>query len=38
MQTLQAHQMAHEAQEDLAMNESTTDLRIVPLPQGQEMS
>ena len=31
MQTLQAHQMAHEAEEYPAMSESTTDIRIVPL-------
>lgn len=37
MQTLQAHQMAHEAEEYPAMSESTTDIRIVPLPQGQDV-
>jgi hypothetical protein len=29
--------MAHEAEEDPAMNESTTDIRIVPLPKGQDV-
>jgi putative transposase len=29
--------MAHEAQEYPAMSESTTDIRIVPLPQGQDV-
>jgi putative transposase len=29
--------LAHEAEEDPAMNESTTDLRIVPLPKGQDI-
>jgi transposase-like protein len=29
--------MAHEAQEDPAMSESTTDIRIVPLPTGQDI-
>src|SRR5512143_2491260 len=37
MQTLQAHQMAYEAEAYPAMNESTTDIRIVPLPQGQDV-
>src|SRR5512144_474524 len=37
MQTLQAHQMAYAAEEYPAMNESTTDIRIVPLPQGQDV-
>src|SRR5512144_1071076 len=37
MQTLQAHQMAHEAEEYPAMSESTTDIRIVPLPTGQDV-
>jgi hypothetical protein len=36
MQLLQAHRLAHEAEEYPAMNESTTDIRIVPLPTGQE--
>jgi hypothetical protein len=29
--------MAHEAEEYPAMSESTTDIRIVPLPQGQDV-
>jgi putative transposase len=29
--------MAHEAEEYPAMNESTTDIRIVPLPTGQDV-
>jgi transposase-like protein len=29
--------LAHEAEEDPAMNESTTDIRIVPLPTGQDV-
>jgi putative transposase len=29
--------MAHEAEEDPAMSESTTDIRIVPLPTGQDV-
>src|SRR3954470_4869580 len=37
MQTLQAHQMAHEAEEYPAMQQSTTDIRIVPLPEGQDV-
>ncbi len=37
MQPLRARQMAHEAEEYPAMNESTTDLRIVPLPKGQDV-
>jgi putative transposase len=37
MQTLQAHQLAHEAEEYPAMSESTTDIRIVPLPHGQDV-
>jgi putative transposase len=28
--------MAHEAEEYPAMNESTTDIRIAPLPNGQD--
>jgi hypothetical protein len=28
--------MAHEAEEYPAMSESTTDIRIVPLPKGQD--
>src|SRR5512135_1318598 len=37
MQPLRAHQMAHEAEEYPAMTESTTDIRIVPLPDGQDV-
>src|SRR5512143_446783 len=37
MQPLRPHQMAYEAEEDPAMNESTTDIRIVPLPEGQDV-
>jgi putative transposase len=37
MQPLRAHQMAHEAEEYPAMSESTTDIRIVPLPTGQDV-
>ena len=37
MQPLRAHHMAHEAEEYPAMNESTTDIRIVPLPTGQDV-
>jgi putative transposase len=37
MQPLRAHQLAHEAEEYPAMNESTTDIRIVPLPAGQDV-
>src|SRR3954451_13292271 len=37
MQPLRAHRMAHEAEEHPAMTESTTDIRIVPLPQGQDV-
>ena len=37
MQPLRAHHMAHEAEEYPAMNESTTDIRIVPLPNGQDV-
>jgi transposase-like protein len=37
MQPLQAHQLAHEAEEYPAMNESTTDIRIAPLPTGQDV-
>jgi hypothetical protein len=29
--------MAHEAEEYPAMSESTTDIRIVPLPSGQDV-
>src|SRR3954468_21447841 len=37
MQPLRAHHMAHGAEEYPAMNESTTDIRIVPLPTGQDV-
>ena len=37
MQRLEAHQMAHEAEEYPAMSQSTTDIRIVPLPQSQDV-
>src|SRR6516165_6121078 len=37
MQPLQAHHLAHEAEEYPAVNESTTDIRIVPLPTGQDV-
>jgi putative transposase len=37
MQLLKSTPMAHEAEEDPAMSESTTDIRIVPLPHGQDV-
>src|SRR3954468_19772758 len=37
MQSLHAHQLAHEAEEYPAMQQSTTDIRIVPLPKGQDV-
>ena len=37
MPPVQAHQPAHEAEEYPAMNESTTDFRIAPLPTGQDV-
>jgi putative transposase len=37
MQPLRAHQSAHEAEEYPAMSESTTDIRIVPLPTSQDV-
>src|SRR6516225_1157501 len=37
MQPLRAHQLAYAAEEYPAMNESTTDIRIVPLPAGQDV-
>src|SRR3982750_1008851 len=37
MQPLRAHLLAHEAEEYPAMQQSTTDIRIVPLPQGQDV-
>src|SRR3954468_11682126 len=37
MQPLRAHLVAHEAEEYPAMQQSTTDIRIVPLPKGQDV-
>jgi putative transposase len=37
MQSLKSSPMAHEAEEYPAVNESTTDIRIVPLPTGQDV-
>jgi hypothetical protein len=37
MQAVRAHQLAHGAEEYPAMNESTTDIRIVPTPTGQDV-
>src|SRR5512142_451975 len=37
MRSLQRTPMAHEAEEYPAMSESTTDIRIVPLPTGQDV-
>ena len=37
MQSLKSSPMAHEAEEYPAMSESTTDIRIVPLPEGQDV-
>src|SRR5438270_1360448 len=37
MQPLRAHHLAHEAEEYPAMSQSTTDIRIVPLPKGQDV-
>ena len=37
MQPLRAHQLAHEAEEYPAMSESIPDIRIVPLPKGQDV-
>jgi hypothetical protein len=37
MQPLRAHRYAHEAEECPAVNESTTDIRIVPLPTGEDV-
>ncbi len=36
MQPLRAHHEAHEAEEYPAMSQSTTEIRIVPLPTGQD--
>ena len=37
MQPLHAHLLAYEAEEYPAMQQSTTDIRIVPLPTGQDV-
>jgi hypothetical protein len=37
MQALEAPQVAHNAEEYPAMTQSTTDIRIVPLPQSQDV-
>src|SRR5512135_1169996 len=37
MQSLQSTPVAHEAEEYPVMTESTTDIRIVPLPTGQDV-
>src|SRR5512138_3689279 len=37
MQSLKSTPMAHEAEEYPALSESTTDIRIVPLPQSQDV-
>jgi putative transposase len=37
MQPLRAHHLAHEAEEYPAMSESTIDIRIVPIPTGQDV-
>ena len=37
MQPLRAHQEAHEAEEYPAMSQSTTEIRIVPLPSGHDV-
>src|SRR3954470_17254341 len=37
MQPLRAHHLAHEAEEYPVMTESTTDIRIVPLPTGHDV-
>src|SRR4051812_25587561 len=37
MQPLRAHPLAHEAEESPATTESTNDIRIVPLPTGQDI-
>ena len=37
MRSLQSTPMADEAEEYPAMSESTTDIRIVPLPTGQDI-
>src|SRR5437763_4409590 len=37
MRPLRAHHTAHEAEEYPAMSQSTTEIRIVPLPKGQDV-
>src|SRR3954447_16438315 len=37
MQPQKSSPMVYEAEEDPAMSESTTDIRIVPLPTGQDV-
>ena len=37
MQPLRAHHLAHEAEEYPAMSQSTTEIRIVPTPTGQDV-
>src|SRR3954454_21361653 len=37
MQPLRAHLLAHQAEEYPAMQQSTTDIRIVPVPDGQDI-
>src|SRR4051812_41337387 len=37
MQSLKSTPMAHEAEEDPAMSQSTTEIRIVPLAPGQDV-
>src|SRR3982751_6634316 len=37
MQPQKSSPMAREAEEDPAMSQSTTDIRIVPLPTGQDV-
>src|SRR3954447_14016022 len=37
MRSLQSTPMAHEAEEDPAMNQSTTEIRIVPLAPSQDV-
>src|SRR3954449_10237652 len=37
MQPLRAHHLAHEAEEYPAMSQSTAEIRIVPLPKGQDV-
>ena len=37
MQPLRVHHMAHEAEKYPAMSQSTTEIRIVPLPTGRDV-